>query len=334
VVNVKSTQNLIDFQSHLYAQITWQVPRSIELSILIVDLEGLVVKTLMAQMPVEAGVHTIKWNGYDDHGNRCSDGVYLPIRISYAGSEASLAYNPSEQPWGETVQPKDLYYDQKAKSVHYRLEKAALCRIRTGEYEGGPLYRTLVNWGYRNPGTHDEPWDGMDEYGVVAITKKPKHYIVVDAFSLPENAIIVSNGDVKRGKTLSTNTYQVEIKPPHGRNVNAHAFHAGRDCQDFPVSVKLLPSSNSGIPALSGIVHLQVFEPTGIRSTLLQTKTLELYLFGDGKFLYEVLPEKLPAEINLDTHQLGNGKHVLTVNVRTGEDHIGIWSKGILISND
>lgn len=63
--------------------ISYQIPKSGEVSLVIYNIQGQVVKTLV-QGHVEAGQHLVRWDGYNDQGTAVSSGIYL-YRIEYRG---------------------------------------------------------------------------------------------------------------------------------------------------------------------------------------------------------------------------------------------------------
>ena len=332
-VHVESS--CIDLSGNKAAQIAWQISRFSLVSVYICDLDGKLIRTLIQKDGMAAGEHQVAWDGRDEVGALCPNGAYIPIIKIKARDETAEIYNPTSLSWGETVFPKDLYYDFDRKVVHYRLERLALCRIRIGEYDGGPLYRTLIDWKPRWADVHDEPWDGMDKNGVVEITKKKKHYIVLEAFSLPENSIIVQ-GSNSIGPNSATSHSPFAIHSAHGKNINAHATHARDGCHELLISARISGQDNdlpTHIPVLKGPTSIKVSVNNNNDAKRLIKKGLELYLYIDGLFLYEILPENLPALLKLNTLTYQNGEHVLTINARTMEDHVGTYSMKISIEN-
>lgn len=332
-VHVESS--CIDLSGNKAAQISWQISRFSLVSVYVCDLDGNLVRALIQKDGMGAGEHQVAWNGRDDGGDMCPNGTYIPVIKTKTRDKTAEIYNPTSFPWGETIFPKNLYYDFDQKVVHYRLERPALCRIRIGEYDGGPLYRTLIDWKPRWADVHNEPWDGMDKNGVVEITKKKKHYIVLEAFSLPENSIIVQGSNNLRQHSITSHS-PFAIHSAHGKNINPHASHARDGCHELFISARILGQDNyspTRIPVVKGATSIEVSLNNNSGDSRLMKKGFELYLYMDGLFIYEILPENLPAILKLDTLTHKNGEHVLTVNARTMEDHVGTYSMKISIEN-
>ncbi|PIE67949.1 MAG: hypothetical protein CSA23_01335 [Deltaproteobacteria bacterium] len=61
-------------------------------------------------------------------------------------------------------------------------------------------------------------------------------------------------------------------------------------------------------------------------SVQLDLEKIELYVFVDGKMLFEGPHPALPATVTVDTTSIPNGRHFFTFNLRTFEDHLGTCS--------
>jgi len=62
-------------------------------------------------------------------------------------------------------------------------------------------------------------------------------------------------------------------------------------------------------------------------------ETIERYLFVDGKMVVEGPADALPAEVSLDTTRFADGRHIVTLVLRTSDDRAASFSMPVAISN-
>ena len=74
-----------------------------------------------------------------------------------------------------------------------RIAEAARVNIRVGLKNFGPLMKTVIDWVPSAGGFQQEHWDGMDQSAVLDLIQHPKLHIVVDAFTLDANTILVGS---------------------------------------------------------------------------------------------------------------------------------------------
>ncbi|MGA1823421.1 MAG: hypothetical protein ACMUIP_02070 [bacterium] len=334
---VHTEPSSIDISENEAACISVEIAHEGLLSACICTLVGKCVRCLKNEIEVKAGIHQITWDWLDDSGHTCAQGVYIPIVTIKNSDNREEIYNPTAFPWGHTVFEKDLYYDFERKAIHYRLDCPVLCRIRIGEWGGGPLYRTLCDWEPREAGIHDEPWDGMDTRGIITITSKKKHYIVLDCFSLPENSIIVKGSHTinQEFEEYAANKRDFTLYPPNGKNIHSHASHLRSSCHELDIVAKIIgPASfDNEVPFVEGMVEI-IVDVAGHKDLIRNNKeNLELYFFMDGQFVYEGSIDEFPENVTFDSRNYQNGEHVVTINAITLTDHIGAYSMKINIDN-
>jgi hypothetical protein len=59
----------------------------------------------------------------------------------------------------------------------------------------------------------------------------------------------------------------------------------------------------------------------------------EIMLFVDGTFIYEMYDGTSPFTYNWDTSRFAKGLHILTVNVFSFDDHVGIVSRKVILGD-
>ncbi len=229
--------------------------------------------------------------------------------------------------------PSNLHYDASQEKIIYTLDQHAMCLIRVGEKDGGPVYKTVLNWEPRDAGNHREPWDGMDITGIVHAAQKAKFDILLDAYALPQGSILIKDSAVH----MKSNTIkkQFPIYPPQGENIFLHAFHQKDVRHDMPITATLINplDSREQIPIVKGdaIFEVGVNEDEDI-DDLIREK-FEIYVFVDGNLVFENPANTIPTRVRLDTTLYPNGEKVVTMNLRTTEDRVGSVSLKVNIKN-
>ncbi|BBO68608.1 hypothetical protein DSCA_25380 [Desulfosarcina alkanivorans] len=304
------------------------------MSAFICDLNGRIVKTFFDREKGNPGTHEVTWDGRDDNGQLCPTGAYIPIIKVRSRQQGSEIYNPSETPWGLTLNGHDISYNAQTKQVSYRLDQPALCQMRIGEKEGGPAYISLFGWVPRSQGDYHAAWDGKDVNGLIEVWKKEHFEIYLDAFSLPENSILL-NGSNPRSYNYKGLKKRFPIKPPVGSTINLHALHQREFCHDMLLNAAFKSGKKTadGIPIIEGQAELQVFAGKDVNLRQLEREKFELYIFVDGKMLIESPHPSLPASQTIDTTTISNGDRIFTINLRTFEDHLGIFSFKVRVDN-
>lgn len=314
-------------------QISWNQPAGTS-EVLICNLDGIVVKTLMDNLPQAVGSHAVSWNGTDDLGRLCPPGAYVPILRVRQPNGAYEVYNPTEAPWGYRLTATAVNYDAERQIVSFTLDQPALCLLRIGVKEGGPVYVSLLDWRPLPAGVHEISWDGMDVDDLLRVAGKENLEFVLDAYRVPVDSILLT-GSENREQRFDDLDKNFPLYPPHGSDLFLHALHKRRTCGDMRIRIALeaTQADPKTMPTIYGKTVLRVLPAEGVDLELLRREKFELYLFVDGRFLYEGPKETLPASLELDTAAFSDGEHVITVNLRTPEDHVGIGSAKVRIKN-
>jgi len=332
---VKVAPRSMDLSLEEGAVISWSQGAEAGVDLFICDLSGRIVRTLHKKEKLEAGGQQVSWDGLDDQGESCVNGVYLPIIRAKFKKAGVKVYNPTTADWGEEV-TTEATYNPVNKTVDYQLSKSALCLLRIGESGGGPLYRTLFGWQPRKAGQHSEPWDGWDSLGVVNVAQKKKMYLVVEAFSLPENAILLKGG----GGSISSKTKakRFPLRPPRGKDLFLHALHPRERCKDLEIHASMAEARGRSAGEAVVLSKETVIEVSTSHSAeekrRLERERLELYVYVDGRMETEESRQKLPTSIQFDPRKYESGEHVLTMILKTREDHAGTYSMKIFIEKD
>jgi hypothetical protein len=169
-----------------------------QLTVLVLDRDGYVIRQLAQKIPVPAGTKTIPWDGHDDHGVVVPDEAYS-FKIDLAAGAGTSTYFPANTA-AKDFPVTTQYYDRRSAILSYRLPSPARVHIQAGtarinpdkEITAGPVLKTIVNREPRPAGAVIENWNGMDESGTTYVPDLNHFAIAIAATSLPENTIITS----------------------------------------------------------------------------------------------------------------------------------------------
>lgn len=178
-------------------RLSFQLGRAGTVSVLVVDRDGFITRTLVREERRSAGPVALEWDGRDDVGEVVANEAYS-FRISASSGKAKGLYFPADSK--PAVLPAVVRsYDRAGATYSYDLPKAARVHVQAGTAEldptrkvrHGPVLKTLVNREPRVAGRIVEMWNGLDESGAIYVPDLPDFVTSVLATELPENAVIV-----------------------------------------------------------------------------------------------------------------------------------------------
>lgn len=333
IEQVETTTNGLDLSQKEEFQVSWNQSTSAVVTVHICDLEGNIVNTLLDKKEIQAGPQELTWDGTNSKKHPCPEGVYFPVIKAKVKNLKVDRFNPTSREWGQEVTAKAVSYDQESQLVQYTLDEQAMVRIRVGE-KGGSMYKTILNWQVREKGIHQEDWDGMDASGIIDVTAQKNVEIFVDAFTLPQQSVVLTGSHFKKGRGNSPKYKQYPVTPPNGDNA---AYYPS-----FPYGLANDPEIDVSFPGnkkqqkiyrLSGIVEAKVAISNGFIGEA-PKEAVEVYVFLDGVFVSEGPTEEMPASIFIDTTKYANDFHIFTFNIRTSDDRAASCSVNVEIIND
>jgi flagellar hook capping protein FlgD len=325
----------------------YRTSRSARVKASIYDARDVLVRALLDGADLEAGDHTLSWDGRDDKGRPAPPAYYL-LAIEAAAGGDKVRFDPSESTGGTLLAATDVKADAAKNVVRYALEKPSLVRILLGLKKDGPLLRTLVDWVARGAGEHVESWDGWDASGAIQFGASPDLDVQVWAYDLPVNAVVVVGGAADPADaTLPAASSAPSASPPRlefldfeaGRAVRErgarkphevynHWMHDRARCHDPKIR---LEAPESTTRAADGAVS--VGAPTPLRlamapeeGSFLQEERFEAVVYLDGAFVFEEEQGYLPFTWMLKPDLLTPGEHVITFMARGYEGHFGTAS--------
>lgn len=288
-------------------------------TVLVCDMRGNVVRTLMETKELDAGEHSVTWDGLDLHNAPCGGGVYLPVIQVESASLGAETYSPTSTEWGGEVQPYELTHDKGA--VSFAIDRRTYARVRIGLPNGGPLYNTLAPWQVFEAGQHSLPWDGKDATGRVDVAARKSLDIAFDGFTLPANAICVP-GQARLPDAASAYN-QIPLQAVRSGQPSYFALYSEPLLPEPEFEVRFKNARGpKNEPQLGKAVQFEIILKKGFPEINLS----ETMIFIDHTFIVEYPTTSTPASITFDASNVSPGKHLFTVNLIASDDRIGTWS--------
>ncbi len=329
ITNVQAEPRQIDAAAGGQVAIRFTLSAAADVTVRIYDGRDLLIREL-SRPGLAAGGHTVTWDGRDQEGRSVPPEAYIYTLTADRRGER-VVFDLSDATGGRDVVPRAVKWDAASGTLSYVLDAPARVNVRIGLQNNGPLLRTLINWVVRPGGLQQERWDGRDASGVLDLARHPSLDVFVQAFALPDNAILV--GDPQQAvELIEPLQWKRDARPRSAappKRMYAHAQQPLEARGDVTVKLVLpsgLATTPEGLPIVSGgpvPVRLEIDERD--RERTLATR-FEPVFFVDGQFMFENEVGFAPMTWTWDATNVNDGEHVLTVNVRGYEGNFGIAS--------
>lgn len=296
------------------------------------------VRVLLDNAERSEGHHREEWDGKDDAHEVVPNEAYFFV-IEAMGGGAKRVYDPLTFSGGELVNPQSFEVRADEGIISYILPKASRVRIRAG-VEKGPMLNTIVNWQPRVRGLCTEVWHGKDRQGVREFSRRPEAMVAEMSYALPENSIItIGNRDTVYRDDYLMRGHEKPRKPKTEREPVVPGLlckhwgspvHLSRDPEievSFPELDGMESTSQPLVVSLSGdsaIVRVNVSDEAELR--FLDEQRYEMVLFVEDVRVIEAEQSHIPFNWNWNLTPLAPGRHYLTINLVTVNDHAGTYT--------
>ncbi|MCD4722382.1 MAG: hypothetical protein K8S13_21360 [Desulfobacula sp.] len=335
ITNIRVDKKVFSPEKEKDVSIHFNISKQSQVTVKLYNRSDLLIKTLVKNKELEKGPHKIKWDGTDDHNHLLPPGYYIFTIMGKTNNEKPVVYDPADETGGNLIKARDAQLDTFKGEIRYILPKAGMVRIRAG-VENSLLLRTIIDWEPRAAGRQKEPWDGLDQDGLINLFKLPNRQISIFAYSLPDNSIILSRETLKKDFPSKNPPDQNELRSPKKIRISnkfKHSTHDAALCHEpdfqivFPGQHK---KDSEGIPILNGIVPVKIVLSKRDRKHL-ESSRFEVMFFVDLIFLFEDEEGYTPFTFFWDTSNLPEGEHVFTTNIWSYDDHCGTKSRKVII---
>ena len=321
--------DLIDTTS---ATLHWRLMEPVATTVFICNLKGSIVRTLLPEKALDQGHHSVRWDGRDDHGIQCPNGVYLPVIRCKSKEKGSSVYTPAATDWGKEAGAGGFYYNASQASLSFIVSEKAYAQLIVGLQDGGPVYKTLASWRLWQPGSYTIPWDGKDKDGRQEVHKLADLAYAFHGFTLFENSLTISGApDIHYTQSPS----QVFAMPASANSQMSFYLNVVQRYEQEPeIAIEYADMvTNREEVVLNGKVDLRLsFVHPGRKSSQARRGS-ELVLYLDNTFITEFQVVETPGTFVFDTHPYPNGHHLLTFNLLTPDGQVGVVTHAVTIQN-
>ena len=313
--------------------LSFETTKQADVQVYIYDCLGYEVRKF--DMPeIETGRHSVTWDGRKEDGKLAAGNVFLYVIKAKTRDDRRATYNPSRRTGGFNVKTLEYTLDRDTGNIEYVLPKACMIRLRAG-LEDGMLATTVFDWEPQVAGRHSYNWNGSDESGLMNILKHPELDLKLTCYTLPANTIIVTEEIlplVSGGKSIReiskkrARLWATDEKCRHYKH-NPLICHEPKFEVLFPDKDKL---SEKGVPIVSGVTKIRI-ELNPRDAQYLINKRFEIMVYVNGVFIFEVEEGSSPFTFRWDATGFKKGPNIITINVISYDDHIGVISKKVII---
>lgn len=316
----------------------YSLSRDARVTVKVFDADQQLVRTLVSDSQKTAGQNKEIWDGKD------SDGMVVPNEAYFFNIEAEdsernrLVYDPVTFSGGESADLSHGQFDHDNGTLSYKLSQPSRVLLRAG-VPGSALLKTIVDWQPRVAGEITEYWNGKDEDNLIEVWNAPNHMLILTYMTLPETSAITI-GNEKYGyreykRNLKTPRPTKEQRPMMNvRKLSPHFLKSRLTDRAFKVLLSFPELDQTGsneIPIAKEKLLVRIEVPEEDREVPLNQQ-YEIIVFIDSVFYAEEERGHLPFNYPLELTNLPPGEHVLTVNVITFGDQIGIGSRKITVT--
>jgi hypothetical protein len=302
------------------------------------DGRDVLIRHVVSAGELKAGDNALTWDGKDEAGRPVPAEAYTYTLLAARDAQA-VTWDIADTTSGQDIVPRSVSSDPQSGKIRFVLDAPARVSIRVGFQDNGPLLRTVLDWAPRPGGPNEESWDGWDTSRVLALVNHPKRDIVVSAFKLPENSILVGTptGEVtlidSSGWPRVTRVSKGSTVP---KRMYAHGQQSLESRSDFGVELVLpadLKRDGDGVPIVTGPIPVRLRVPAEDQSRAV-ARRFEPVFFLDGQFVFENEVGFVPMTWNWDPKGVNPGVHYLTVNLRGYEGNFGMATVKVVLQQE
>ena len=333
ITNVQASPRVLGTAEHDGVTLRFTLNGPANVTARIYDGRDLLIREI-ARSGLAAGEHAITWDARDAAARPVPPEAYV-YTLTAQNPTQRVVFDLTDSTGGREVVARAVKWDADAGVLSYVLDTAARVNVRVGLRDNGPLLKTLINWVARPAGLAHEPWDGRDASAVLALGRHPSLDVFVQAFALPDNAILVGgpSSTVQLIEPLSWARERRPSGPAPAKRMHTHAQQPLESRGDIAVRLVLPPTlavGEEGVPIIDGgVVPVRLEIDERDRQRAFATR-FEPVFFVDGQFVFENEVGFAPMTWTWDASRVNDGEHVLTVNVRGYDGNFGIASVKVI----
>jgi hypothetical protein len=329
IAKVRADRVRIDPAKGEKVTIAFRLTAPAKVDLRIYDGRDLRIRRVASEAELTADDHALVWDGRDEAGRAVPPEAYH-YTLHATGAAGEVVHDLTDSTGNEVVTVSALSFDGARKQIAYVLPALARVNVRAGFAGGGPLLRTLVDWVPREAGPRTEAWDGRDQSGVLELAGHEALALVGNAYSLPENTVLVGDGATAEVTLIRDVTWDAPERPNRKQRPRRHGDYPGQPIEtrrDVAIALALSgsPKRNAqGLPIVTGPTAVHMTVPDAKEAERILAERFETAFFLDGQYQYENEAGFLPATWLFDPAGAAPGVHYLTGNLLGYEGHFGI----------
>jgi hypothetical protein len=318
-------------------RITYHLSRDAKVSIRVFDPDQVLVRTLVLKVWRKAGKNQEIWNGRDLDGAVVPNEAYFFTIEAEDSTGKNVMYDPVTFSGGEFGDITRGQMDRETGTLTYKLSQPSRVLLRAG-MSTGLLLKTIVDWEPRSSGTITEYWNGRDEDGFFDVPSMKGTTMVLAYITMPDCSVItIGNNKYSFRKYKEGLAKKRPMKEPrpmaNARKISPHFLKSRLTDRAFKLNILFPDYDKSGIPASvvpveNGRALLRLSVPDADKEVL-AGQQFEIMVHIDTAFLFEEERGYLPFNAPLEVKSLPPGQHILTINIITFGDQIGVASRKI-----
>lgn len=307
--------------------VSFDLSEPAKVQMLVWDGRDLLIRRIESAGSLAAGDQTIVWDGKDERGGLVPPEAYRVTLQATTTDGETVVHDLTDVTGGQTLGTREAEWNPATGRVSFTLPAAARLNIRAGMVNDGPLLRTIIDWVARPSGHNEASWDGWDASRVLDLSQHPQLGVVVDAFALSDNTVVVGPlSDRIELLDLPADTLRRQPGKPARKLMHEHSQQPLDRRGDFAVTLRAVgefPRDTDGVLLISGKVPFQLDVEPHDRQRVIDQR-LEPVFFVDGTFVFENEVGFLPTTWIWNTATANEGDHYISANARGYEGNFGM----------
>lgn len=317
-------------------ELRYSLSRDARVTVNVYDPDRQLVRTLASDAERKAGQSREVWDGRDLDGALVPNEAYFFCVEAVDSSGRKVVYDPTTFSGGESADLTQGQINRETGTLNYSLSQPSRVLIRAG-VPGSALLKTVVDWQPRVAGEITEYWNGKDEDNLIDVLGVPNYMLILTYMTLPDTSVITVGNDkvdyrAYKAGLKTARPLKEERAPTNARRVSPHFTKSRVTDRAFKVRLtfpELGAANPADVPQVKDKLLVRVGADEDKDITLNQQ--FEIILFVDNVFYAEEERGHLPFNFPVELTSLPPGDHVITANVITFGDQIGIGSRKITV---
>lgn len=323
-------------------KIYYKLSKDAKVTVRIYDPDQGIITNLLSHESREKGLNAEIWDGKDFEKAVIPDQAYFFTIEAEDEAKNTVVYDPTTFSGGEEVDIVDVIHDREEGTISFNLPFSAWVLARLG-IKNGALMKTLLDWEPRLKGENIVFWNGKDESGIVNLYNRPKFSMMITTMSFPENSVIATgNSSISYYEYKKRTVERRPRKPEYPILAAKKNFKISRHydlsrwkdrAPRFSISLpQITEKTPEGIPIIREKTLLKVTLDEQDKE-FITGQRFEIVLYVDDILYAEEEEGYSPFTWMWDVSVIPDGEHLLTINIVSLNDQVGVRSLKFAVRN-